>query len=310
MRVLFWGSPEFAVKPLEALCESVHQVGGVVCQPDRPGGRGRKITAPAVKKFALSRGLSVLQPPVPRGEEFLALIKSLKPDISVVVAYGQILRPEVLSVPGHGSINLHASLLPAYRGAAPIQRAIAAGETVTGLTVIQMDEGLDTGPMLTSQRVEIGERESAGELAGRLSTLGARLLVELLDRIAAGQPIKPVPQPEERVSHAPKVSHEEARIDWTLPAEKISCLIRAFDPMPGAFSFRQGAILKLFRPAAASHPAGRPGEGAALGKEGLAVSCGDGRAILVGEIQAPGKRRMSAADYLRGAGMEIGEVLV
>jgi len=306
MRVLFWGSPEFAVKPLEAILASSHRVVGVVCHPDRP--RGRKVSAGEVKMFAGSRGLTLLHPEIPRGEEFLSELRSLKPDISVVVAYGHILRPEVLCVPCHGSINLHASLLPAYRGAAPIQRAIAAGERSTGLTVIRMDEGMDTGPILARRRVGIGPEETAGELAGRLSELGARLLVEVLDQIA-DKGLEPVSQPQEGVSYAPKTSPEEARLDWNLPAHKISCLVRAFDPAPGAYCFRSGSILKLFRAVPQERQAGKPGEIVACSQKGVVVSCGDSRGVLVREIQAQGKKRMAACDYLCGARMEPGEVL-
>ena len=308
MRVLFWGSPEFALLPLEAILGSVHSVVGVVCQPDRPSGRGRKIAAPAVKRVAGSHGLLVIQPEIPRGEEFLARLRSLHPDISVVVAYGHILRPEVLYLPGHGSMNLHASLLPAYRGAAPIQRAIAAGESFTGLTVIRMDEGMDTGPVLAWRRVDIGPQETAGELSRRLSESGAKLLVEVLDRIAGGED-QAVPQPAQGISYAPKISREEAHIDWTMPADKITCLIRAFDPEPGAFGLYQGAELKIFRAMPADIRGNKPGEVVGLGRDGLVVSCGDGRAVVVREVQAQGKKRMSAEEYLHGSRMTSGAVL-
>ena len=309
MKVLFWGSPEFAVAPLEAVFNSSHQVVGVVCQPDRPRGRGRKIASPEVKGFAGSKGLKVLQPDVPRGEEFLSAISSLDPEISVVVAYGHILRPEVLEIPRLGSINLHASLLPAYRGAAPIQRAIAAGESTTGLTVIQMDEGMDTGAILLRREMEITPEETAGELARRMSDLGGRLIVEVLGRMEAGG-IESVPQPTEGVSYAPKIEREEARIDWALPAWKISCIIRAFDPVPGAFCFRSGKVLKLFRPRPGGKQAGgRSGEVIGTGKGQIAICCGDRHTLLVGELQAEGKRKMTAAEYLRGATLQPGEIL-
>lgn len=309
MRVLFWGSPEFAVAPLEAVFNSGHQVVGVVCQPDRPRGRGRKLASPEVKRFAGSKGLKVIQPDVPKGEEFLSAISSLDPEISVVVAYGHILRPEVLEIPRLGSINLHASLLPAYRGAAPIQRAIAAGETTTGLTVIQMDEGMDTGPVLLRREMEIAPEETTGELARRMSDLGGGLIVEVLGRMEAGG-IEPVLQPGEGVSYAPKIKREEARIDWALPALKIFCIIRAFDPAPGAFCFRSGKVLKLFRARPGGEQAhGRPGEVIGTGSQGIAICCGDRHTVLVREVQAEGKRRMTAAEYFRGATLQPGEVL-
>ena len=308
MRVIFWGSPDFAVAPLAALCDSAHEVAGVVCQPDRPVGRGRKLTPSAVKSFALKKNLKLLQPEKPRGEPFLSELSSLNADISVVVAYGHILRPEVLAVPPHGSINLHASLLPAYRGAAPIQRAIAACESRTGLTVIRMDEGMDTGPVLAGRETGIGEEESAGELARRLSALGAELLVETLERIERGT-LEAQPQPPTGVSYAPKIKREEARIDWSVPAERLACLVRAFDPAPGAYCLRGGKVLKLFRPLAGGPAEGSPGEVTGTGGEGLRICCGEGRGLLVRELQAEGKRRMSAGEYLRGAGLAPGEVL-
>ena len=309
MRVLFWGSPEFALAPLEAIINSSHQVVGVVCQPDRPRGRGRKLGSPEVKRFAQGKSLRIFQPDFPRGEEFLSAISSLNPEISVVVAYGHILRPEVLEVPRLGSINLHASLLPAYRGAAPIQRAIAAGETTTGLTVIQMDEGMDTGPILLRREIEIGQQESAGELAGRMSDLGARLVVELLDRMEAGG-VEAVPQPEAGVSFAPRIERGEGQINWSTPAWKISCIIQAFDPAPGAFCFRSGKALKLF----GSRPGGEQAGGSAgevleTTKQEIAICCGDRHAVIVREVQAEGKRRMTAGEYLRGADLRPGEIL-
>jgi len=308
MKVIFWGSPEFAVTPLEAVCGSAHPVVGVVCQPDRPVGRGRKLSPPAVKSFALKNNLRLLQPEKPRGEPFLSELSSLEADISVVVAYGHILRPVVLAVPPRGSINLHASLLPAYRGAAPIQRAVAAGEARTGLTVIRMDAGMDTGPVLAVRETGIVFGESAGELARRLSALGAGLLIETLDQIERGT-LEAIPQPSAGISYAPKIEREEARLDWSLPAERLACLIRAFDPAPGAYCLRGGKVLKLFRPLAGGRAEGRPGEVAGTGEAGLKICCGDNRELLVREAQAEGKRRMSAGEYLRGAGLAPGEVL-
>jgi len=308
MRVLFWGSPEFAVRPLETLISSEHRVVGVVCQPDRPKGRGRKVLPPPVKRVAEPLGLTLLQPERPRGEEFLARIKALEPDISVVAAYGHILRPEVLRVPRHGSINLHASLLPAYRGAAPIQRSLLAGESSSGVTVIQMDEGMDTGEMLARAEVSIHPGETAGELAERLSSLGAELLLKVLEEIAAGT-LKAQPQLEAGVSYAPKIGREEAGIDWSLPAEKVACAIRAFDPAPGAFCFYRGKMLKIFRPLPGGESQGRPGEIMALGERGITVCCGDGNSVVLQEFQAEGKRRMAAAEFLRGTRLAAGDFL-
>ncbi|MEA2062640.1 MAG: methionyl-tRNA formyltransferase [Gemmatimonadota bacterium] len=310
MRVLFWGSPGFAVEPLRALHGSAHNVVGVVCQPDRAAGRGRALRPPLVKTVAESLGLTVIQPELPRGEDFLARIKSLDPDISMVVAYGHILRPEMLSLPRHGSINLHASLLPAYRGAAPIQRAVLAGETTTGITVIQMDEGMDTGDILAREEVMIGSLEPAGELADRLSRLGAGVLLEVLGRITDGS-LRPEAQSEQGVSYAPKVKREQARLDWRDKADNIACAIRAFDPAPGAFCFYRGKMLKLFCPALGDRveKEAAPGRITGVSGQGLAVCCGDGCIVSVREFQAQGKKRMPAEEFLRGSRLVLGDVL-
>lgn len=307
MRVLFWGSPEFAVPSLETLSGSAHSLVGVVCQPDRPSGRGLHTAACAVKTAALRLGLDCFQPERPRGDEFLDTLRVLRPDISVVVAYGHILRPEVLYLPPRGSINLHASLLPAWRGAAPIQRAVAACETVTGLTVIRMDEGMDTGDMLLTRQVGIGPDETAGELSERLSRLGGPMLVEVLDLIEGGR-IEAVPQPGTGASLAPKIERGEARIDWSLPARTLSCRVRAFDPRPGAFCLRGGEPLKLFRPSPADDCDAAPGTVIEAGAK-FTVACGNETALAFAEVQAVGKKRMAAAEWLRGARLSPGERL-
>lgn len=307
MRVLFWGSPEFAVPSLEAINASAHRVVGVVCQPDRPRGRGLHTAACAVKQAAESLSLACLQPEKPRGEDFLSLIRGLEPDISVVVAYGHILRPEVLSFPPRGSINLHASILPAWRGAAPIQRAIAACDSRTGLTVIRMDEGMDTGDMLAVLETAIGEDETAGELSDRLCRLGGHLLVNILDRIERGT-AEAMPQPAEGVSYAPKIGHEEARIDWNRDSRSLDCHVRAFDPWPGAFCLCRRKALKLFHP----RPVGPCEASAGIvleSGESLHVACGDKTALAFAEVQAEGKRRMGALEWLRGAHVGPGERL-
>ena len=307
MKVIFWGSPQFAVPSLETLTGSRHEVLAVICQPDRPSGRGRRLAAPPVKDSAQKHGIPVLQPERPRGEEFVSGLAEFDPDVSVVVAYGHILRTEILAVPRLGSVNLHASLLPAYRGAAPIQRAIAAGETSSGISVIQMDEGMDSGPLLASLPLEIAPDESAGELAERMSRAGAKLLAETLDRLEAGT-ISPLPQPEEGVSYAPKIERDEARIDWSQSAAVVANLIRAFDPSPGAFTSRAGRILKLYRPRLEESGGGEPGEILEFDRAWLTVACGSG-AVSLAEVQAEGKRRMTSAEYLRGQPPETREIL-
>ncbi|MBW7995887.1 MAG: methionyl-tRNA formyltransferase [Candidatus Glassbacteria bacterium] len=306
MRVIFWGSPQFAAGPLEEICKSSHEVAGVVCQPDRPSGRGRKLNPPPVKRAAERLGLAVLQPERPRGGQFLSDLRSLAPDISVVVAYGHILRPEIFTLPPYGSINLHASLLPAWRGAAPIQRALAAGDTASGLTVIRMDEGMDSGEVLAVKRMAIGQSETSGELAARMSAAGGPLLVETLDRIERGE-VRPVPQDHSLATFAPKIDREEARVDWSRPAREIANSVRAFDPAPGAWTTRDSEPLKLFRPRLADCT-GEPGAVAQAPGGGLLVCCGQG-ALEFAEVQAQGKRRMPAADYLRGAPVAEGEKL-
>lgn len=306
MRVLFWGSPQFAAGPLEEIFNSSHEVVGAVCQPDRPSGRGRKLTPPAVKVTAERLGLPVLQPDRPRGGPFMDSIRQLRPDISVVVAYGHILRPEVLELPPHGSVNLHASLLPAWRGAAPIQRSIAAGDTESGLTVIRMDEGMDSGDILATLRMEIGAAESAGELAERMSAAGGPLLVDTLDRISQDE-VEPEPQDHSLATFAPKIGRDEARVDWSLPATEVANAIRAFDPVPGAWTTRDGQMLKVFRPSVVDSSGG-PGECEKTGGGNLRVCCGSG-AVELGELQAQGKRRMSAGDYLRGHPVTAGDKL-
>ncbi len=307
MRVIYWGSPQIAVAPLETICGSSHQVTAVVCQPDRPKGRGRKLAAPPVKEAALRLGIPVLQPEKPRGEQFLAGLNSYEPDISVVVAYGHILRPEVLDLPPHGSINLHASILPAWRGAAPIQRAVAAGDTESGLTVIRMDEGMDSGDIFAVYPMPVGETETSGELAARMSEAGGPLLVDTLDRIERGE-IIPVAQDHALATFAPKISREEGRVDWSAPCKIIADKIRAFDPAPGAWSTRDGSPMKLFCPRVVEL-SGEPGSASQADDGSLVVCCGAG-AVALSEVQAQGKRRMPAGDYLRGAPVSAGEMFL
>lgn len=305
MRVLFWGTPEFALPALYALGEEGHDVVGVVTQPDRPAGRGRGVSQSPVKEAALALGLPVLQPEKARGEEFLAQLAGLRPDVSVVVAYGQILRPEVLSVPHLGSLNIHASLLPDLRGAAPIQWAIARGLQVTGVTIMQMEAGLDSGPMLMRVEEPILPDETAAELAARLAEIGAEALIETLALMEGGQ-ILPEEQDHARATYAPKVDRETARVDWSRPAGEVALLIRAMDDAPGAWSplGERGAV-KLFCPGVVE-ASGAPGTVLDAGRDGITVACGEG-AVRVQEVQPPGKRRMSADEWIRGRGVAVGD---
>jgi methionyl-tRNA formyltransferase len=305
VRILFWGTPAFAVPALCALDEEGHDLVGVVTQPDRPAGRGRGVAGSAVKEAALERRIPVLQPERARGDEFIEQIRALKPDLSVVVAFGQILKPEVLSVPPLGSINIHASLLPELRGAAPIQWAIARGHNTSGVSIMQMEAGLDSGPVLMRVEEPILGDETASELAGRLAEIGAEALIETLALLDEGQLVAE-PQDHARATYAPKVDRETARIDWTRPAREVALHIRAMDDTPGAWTpMADGAALKLFRPVPGAER-GAPGTLLAVGAEGIVVACGQG-AVHVQEVQPPGKRRMGAEEWMRGRGASVGD---
>ena len=309
MRVLFWGTPRFALPTLLALGEEGHEVVGVVTQPDRPAGRGQKMRGSDVKEIALEEGLTILQPERPRGEAFLDGIRALEPEVSVVVAYGHILRREVLDVPVHGSINVHASLLPELRGAAPVHWAIVRGYRRTGVTVMRMVEAMDAGPILLQVEEPIGEQETASELSMRLSEVGAQALVEALALLSLGQ-LPERAQDEAFATYAPKVDRASARIDWSQGAQAVCNLIRGMDESPGAWATLDGKTLKLFRPTVVTvTPEAAPGTVlAADPDDGLLVSAGDG-AVHLEEVQPPGKRRMSTGDWLRGRSVRVGDRL-
>jgi methionyl-tRNA formyltransferase len=306
VKVLFWGTPAFALPALRALSEEGHVVVGVVTQPDRPAGRGREVAMSPIKEEALEEGIPVLQPERARGDEFLAQIRALDADISVVVAYGQILRPEVLAVPRLGSVNIHASLLPELRGAAPIQWAIVRGHAVSGVTIMRMEAGLDSGPMLLRVEESIEPEESASELGARLAEIGAEALIETLALMEDGR-IEEEPQDHERATYAPKVDRETARLDWSLPADEVALWMRGMDDVPGAWSpLGSKGTVKLFRPRVVHDVGGAPGEVLSADEDGVVIACGLG-AVRVGEVQPPGKRRMLAADWARGRGVSVGE---
>lgn len=310
MRILFWGTPQFAVPSLRALDDEGFEVVGVVTQPDRPAGRGRRPRPSPVKEVALAMGVPVLTPERPRGEEFLEQIRALEPDLSVVVAYGHILRPEVLAAPPMGSINVHASLLPELRGAAPINWAIARGHDMTGVTVMRMVEAMDAGPILHMIREPILPGETASELTVRLSELGAEALVEALALLQGGLGNE-MEQDDERATYAPKVDRDTARIDWSRQARELEWHVRGMDAVPGAWSQLDGVSMKLFRPnALPSGEAPRPGVVLAADDErGLVIGTGEG-ALRIGEVQPQGRRRMDAADWIRGRGVEVGQRFV
>lgn len=304
MRVVFMGTPEFAVPSLKALLDAGYAVVGVFTQPDRPVGRGHKLAACPVKKLAVERGVPVYQFERLRNEEGLACLRALAPDIVVTAAFGQILSQALLDVPKMGTVNVHASLLPAYRGAAPINWCILNGETKTGVTTMLTDAGVDTGAMLLRRETDIGETETAAELSVRLSQLGAELLIETLKGYIAGE-IAPTPQDERLASRQPMLKKEMGLIDWTRSAKEIACQARGLDPWPSAWTDYLGGTLKIYR----ARPAVGEGEpGTVLrssAKEGLFVACGEG-ALEVLEMQAPGGKRMSARAYLAGKKIEPG----
>ena len=320
MRLVFAGTPEFAARALEAIVAAGHEVALVLAQPDRPAGRGQQPAPGAVKRCALAHALPVEQPASLRGEDIQRRLAACGADAMVVAAYGLILPPPVLAAFAHGCINIHASLLPRWRGAAPIQRAIEAGDACTGITIMRMEAGLDTGPMLLAEPIPIGPRDTAGTLHDALAALGARLIVDALAGLAAGT-LRETPQPEAGVTYARKLDKAESAIDWQLPAEAIERRIRAFDPVPGAataLADRPGVPLKVWRarvleapatgPADAGDPAGavEAGTVTACGAEGLVVRCGrDALALEV--LQRPGGKRLAAADFLRGFPVAPGE---
>ncbi|MGQ4582379.1 methionyl-tRNA formyltransferase [Lysobacter sp. F60174L2] len=299
MRIVFAGTPEFAVPCLRAAAQR-NEVVAVYTQPDRPAGRGRTLAPSPVKREALLRGIEVLQPEnfkTPLSREALA---ALKPDLLVVVAYGLILPQAVLDIPTHGCWNVHASLLPRWRGAAPIQRAIQAGDGQTGVCLMQMEKGLDTGPVLLKQAIDIGADETGGHLHDRLATLGAQVLADGLGLLRAG--IRPVPQPQpgEGVTYAHKLDKAEARLDWSRPATELANTVRAFNPWPMAEAQLAGERVRLHGAVALSlSHAAAPGTVLLAGRDGIDVACGEG-ALRIRVLQRDGGKAMSAADYLNG----------
>jgi methionyl-tRNA formyltransferase len=308
MRVLFWGTPDFAVPALEALLGEGFDVVGVVTQPDRPVGRTRALTPPPVKEVALREGLPVLQPEKPRGDAFLAELTALGAEINVVVAYGHILPRAVIEQPPQGTLNIHASLLPLLRGAAPIEAAIRARFAETGITIMRMVQALDAGPILLQRAIPILDDETGGELRVRLSELGAQAIVEALVMLGADA-ITEVPQDDARATYAPKIERDDAQIDWTLRAEDVAATIRAYDPRPGAFTMLGDVAVKLFGVRYA-HMAGavdRPGTVLAIDDDSLLVACGEGT-VRIRDVHPAGRRRLSAREWAAGRGIAPGDV--
>ena len=299
MRVLFAGTPEPAVPSLEALLGSRHEVVAVLTRPDAPTGRGRRMEPSPVRRVADAAGVEVLTPARPRDPGFLARLAELAPDACPVVAYGGLIPAAALAVPRHGWINLHFSLLPAWRGAAPVQHAILAGDEVTGACTFRLEEGLDTGPVFGTVTEEIGRGDTSGDLLARLAVDGARLLVATLDGIEEGR-LTAVPQPSAGVSQAPKLTTEDARIDWKTPALHIDRQVRACTPAPGAWTTLAGERVKIF-PVTPIPGVTDVEPGAIVAdKRGLQVGTGSGHTVRLGDVQAQGKKRMAAADWARG----------
>lgn len=307
MRILFMGSPELAIPSLNAVMD-LGQVVGVLTQPPKSSGRGRKLTPSAVSREASIAGIDVMTPGTLRTPEITQTLIELEPDIAVVVAYGKILPPEILAVPSLGCVNIHASILPELRGAAPIQWAIARGYKETGVTLMQMDEGMDTGPILIQETTGIGETETAGQLGARLSRIGADLLKEGLPLLAAGK-LPPITQDNSLATYAPLLSKSDGLIDWNLDSREIADRVRGFSPWPGTFTTRGGKRILITRGTALEEPSeALPGTITSAGTSGIHVSCGSGT-LNVLAVKPEGKREMEVGEFLSGHKIAIGEIL-
>mgnify|MGYP001010820867 CR=1 FL=1 len=304
MRVVFAGTPAFAAQALAAILADGNEVVLVLTQPDRPAGRGMSLQASPVKQLALQHGLPVHQPSSLKSEEACQPIIEARPDVMVVAAYGLILPQAALDIPRLGCLNIHASLLPRWRGAAPIQRAILAGDAKTGVTIMRMEAGLDSGPMLLKESLPIADTETAGTLHDKLAALGARLIVEALPKLERGELPGDI-QPEEGVTYAAKLEKAEAALDWRRPALLLDRAVRAFNPFPGATAQMDGQIIKIWRVAAVPGT-GEPGTVLAAGADGIVVACGEG-ALCLTELQKAGGKRLPAADFLRGFALKPGQ---
>ncbi len=307
-RIVFFGTPAFSLPSLRSLLQGPERVIAIVTQPDREKGRGRKVIPSPVKELALQHGITPLQPEKVRGEAFQERMKGLEPDLIVVVAYGQILPKSLLEIPKYGAVNVHASLLPKYRGAAPIVWAILKGEEMTGVTTMMMDEGMDTGDILLQSEISIGEGETSESLHDRLAALGAQLLVETLRRMKAGD-LPRIAQDHSKATYAPPLKKEDGQIDWSKEAVEIDRQVRAFNPWPGAFTVWNGQLLKIYR--------GEVRKGTSSQKAGAVswvgsdlIEVGTGKdAFLIKEVQLEGKRRMTAREFLAGHPVMVGAVL-
>ena len=307
MKLVFMGTPDFAVPCLEELINAGHEIIGVFTQPDKPVGRKRVMTPPPVKVCAEKNGITVYQPDSVRTEECLSLMKELNPDCVVVVAYGKIIPSDMLKLPKFGFVNVHGSLLPKYRGAAPIQWSIIDGEKKTGVTTMQMDDGIDTGDMLEVSETEIGENETAGELFDRLAEMGGKLIVSTLSKLEKGE-LTPIPQDHEKSNYAKIISKEMALIDFNMSAENVFNLIRGFNPWPIAYTIIGDKRLKVFAAEKIGSVNGKAGE--VVSSDGtLTVAFGDGNGLKFTDVQLEGSKRMSATEMLKGRPIEKGTIL-
>lgn len=307
MRMVFMGTPDYSVATLEELHRAGHEIVGVFAQPDKPVGRKRIMTAPPVKECAEKRGIKVYQPATLRDGEALEILKSLAPEIIVVVAYGKILPKEILRLPKYGCVNGHASLLPAYRGASPIQWCIVCGEKQTGVTVMQMDEGMDTGDIISQAVVDIGEQETAEQLFDRLSTVSAKLMAETLVSIENGTAVR-TKQPENGVSYAPILKKEMAELDFNKNATELYNAVRGYYSWPCAYFFLEGKRVKVIKSAVAAESHATAGT-VVRSDEKLIIACGEGTALELCEIQPEGSRQMTATEWLRGKKIAVGTVI-
>lgn len=310
MKIVFFGTPEFAIPSLEQLLARSHEIALVVAQPDRPAGRGMRVQSPPTVELARERNLPVSQPASVRKEEFLESIRALQPELAVVIAYGKLLPASLLGIPKHGFLNVHASLLPRYRGAAPIQRAIEAGERETGVTIMRVDEELDHGPILGIERIQIGPDEHAASLSARLGGAGGQLLANVIDRLVRGE-VDEAEQEHPRATYAAKIRKEEGRVDWNFSSRTIYDRFRAFDPWPGTFfetDFERAAETVKLASIAPELLAGPPGEILASTDSSIIVACGQG-SLRIDRLQRAGKRPVDAVTYLRSRNLSVGDSL-
>ena len=306
MKIIFMGTPDFAAASLEALIASRHEIQAVVTQPDKPKGRKGELTPSPVKVIAKREGIKVYQPLKVRDEEFVKTLRAYNPDVMVVVAFGQIIPLSILKMPKYGCVNIHGSLLPKYRGAAPIQWAVLDGEKETGITTILMDEGIDTGDILLKKTIKIDADETSGSLFDKLMALGAKTILETLDELEKGN-LTPTKQGESPTAYAKMLTKAMGLIDFTRSAKELDCFVRGMNPWPSAYTLLAGKTLKLWK-VRVVEGGGEAGSVIDIDKESFAIACGEG-AIEVLEVQLEGKKRMSAGDFLKGSSLNIGQEL-